>query len=110
VVSSINKTNRHNITVILLKVALNTINQPFIFMPYFIVGELYLALVTSKKAHAKLLKVDSTEALKMKGVVDFISHKDVPGTNTWNNMPEEKFASNEVIDVIFYTKLSNQGQ
>ena len=79
-------------------------------MSYFIVGELYLALVTSKKAHAKLLKVDPTEALKMKGVVDFISHKDVPGTNTWNFVPEETFASKEVIDVIFYTKLSNQGQ
>ena len=110
VVSSINKTKCHDIAEILLKVALNTINQTFIFIPYFIVGELYLALVTSKKAHAKLLKVDPTEALKMKGVVDFISHKDVPGHNTWNILPEEIFASNEVIYVIFNIKLSNNGQ
>lgn len=60
-------------------------------------GELYLCLVTSQKAHAKLLKVDPTEALKMPGVVDFISHKDVPGHNTWGVIPEESFASTEVI-------------
>lgn len=60
-------------------------------------GELYLCLVTSQKAHAKLLKVDPTEALKMPGVVDFISHKDVPGHNTWGVIPEESFASTEVV-------------
>ncbi|XP_076100385.1 xanthine dehydrogenase/oxidase-like isoform X2 [Mytilus galloprovincialis] len=60
-------------------------------------GELYLALVTSTQAHAKLLKVDPTKALSMTGVVDFISHKDVPGHNTWGVIPEESFASTEVL-------------
>ncbi|CAG2255817.1 XDH [Mytilus edulis] len=60
-------------------------------------GELYLALVTSTQAHAKLLKVDPTKALSMTGVVDFISHKDVPGHNTWGIIPEESFASTEVL-------------
>ncbi|XP_052058893.1 xanthine dehydrogenase/oxidase-like isoform X1 [Mytilus californianus] len=65
-------------------------------MPSF-EGELYLALVTSTQAHAKLLKVDPTKALSMTGVVDFISHKDVPGHNTWGIIPEESFASTEVL-------------
>lgn len=69
----------------------------------FFVGELYLALVTSTQAHAKLLKVDPTKALSMTGVVDFISHKDVPGHNTWGVIPEESFASTEVTIGISYT-------
>lgn len=71
-------------------------NNLFQLYLYFFVGELYLALVTSTQAHAKLLKVDPTKALSMTGVVDFISHKDVPGHNTWGVIPEESFASTEV--------------
>ncbi|KAI0235303.1 Xanthine dehydrogenase/oxidase [Lamellibrachia satsuma] len=44
-------------------------------------GELSLALVISSKAHARLISVDASDALQMPGVVDFISHKDVPGEN-----------------------------
>ena len=39
--------------------------------------EVYLAFVLSTRAHAKILSVDATEALKEEGVIDFISHKDV---------------------------------
>ena len=42
---------------------------------------MYLSLVTSTKAHAKILKVDPSEALSMPGVVSYISHEDVPGHN-----------------------------
>jgi len=45
--------------------------------------ELYMALVLSSKAHARLLEVDPCEALKLPGVVDFISHKDVPAYNSY---------------------------
>lgn len=42
-------------------------------------NELYLALVLSTRAHAKILKVDPTEALKLPGVHRFFWHKDLPG-------------------------------
>ncbi|XP_076442238.1 xanthine dehydrogenase/oxidase-like isoform X2 [Babylonia areolata] len=67
-------------------------------------GELHLALVHSSQARAKLVRVDPTAALSMPGVVDYISHKDVPGKGTWTitgNDAEEIFASEEVV---------NQGQ
>lgn len=39
--------------------------------------ELYLAFVNSQKAHAKLVNIDASEAMKMDGVVAFYSHKDI---------------------------------
>uniref|UniRef100_A0A803T802 Xanthine dehydrogenase n=1 Tax=Anolis carolinensis TaxID=28377 RepID=A0A803T802_ANOCA len=44
-------------------------------------NELYLTLVTSTKAHAKILSVDTTEAQNVPGFFCFISEKDVPGSN-----------------------------
>ena len=38
-------------------------------------GELYAGLVFSEKAHAKLLDIDASQALKMEGVVEFVCHK-----------------------------------
>jgi xanthine dehydrogenase/oxidase len=43
-------------------------------MPKF-ENELYLALVFSSRAHAKLISIDATQALEQEGVVDFISAK-----------------------------------
>ncbi|XP_077304769.1 aldehyde oxidase 1-like [Lithobates pipiens] len=43
--------------------------------------ELFIAFVTSKKAHAKIVSIDSSDALKIPGVVDIIRAKDVPGIN-----------------------------
>ncbi|XP_021947177.1 xanthine dehydrogenase/oxidase [Folsomia candida] len=67
-------------------------------MPKF-ENELYLALVFSSRAHAKLISVDATEALQQEGVVDFISAKDIPKER--NKMgaiihDEEIFASKTV--------------
>ncbi|XP_029159752.1 xanthine dehydrogenase-like [Nylanderia fulva] len=39
--------------------------------------ELYLTLVLSTRAHAKILKIDPTKALSMEGVVSFFSSKDI---------------------------------
>uniref|UniRef100_A0A8D2KW05 Aldehyde oxidase 1 n=1 Tax=Varanus komodoensis TaxID=61221 RepID=A0A8D2KW05_VARKO len=47
--------------------------------------ELFLALVTSSRAHAKIVSIDASEALKMSGVVDIISVQDVPATNEFYN-------------------------
>jgi xanthine dehydrogenase/oxidase len=61
-------------------------------------GELFLALVTSTVAHARLLEVDPSEALSLPGVVDYVDHTDVPGENLWGPAAndEELFASKEV--------------
>ena len=66
-----------------------------------IVGELFLALVTSKRAHAKILKVDPSAALDVPGVVGFIDHTDIKGLNRWGSLfPEEElFATKEVCPV-----------
>lgn len=40
-------------------------------------NELYLAFVLSNRAHAKILNVDPSKALAMKGVVAFYSAKDI---------------------------------
>lgn len=45
-------------------------------MPKF-AEELYLALVLSTRAHAKIIKIDATKALAMEGVVSFFSSKDI---------------------------------
>ncbi|XP_077980210.1 xanthine dehydrogenase/oxidase-like [Glandiceps talaboti] len=63
--------------------------------------ELHLAFVTSTKAHAKIVKIDTIEALALEGVHAFVGAEDVPGSNAWSvadptNLDEELFASNEV--------------
>uniref|UniRef100_A0A8C9TJF5 xanthine dehydrogenase n=1 Tax=Scleropages formosus TaxID=113540 RepID=A0A8C9TJF5_SCLFO len=61
-------------------------------------GELFLALVTSTRAHAKLIKIDDGEALKLPGVVDAVTAKDIPGKKfrTFTGIDEELLAENEV--------------
>ncbi|KAJ8393801.1 hypothetical protein AAFF_G00057160 [Aldrovandia affinis] len=63
--------------------------------------ELFLVMVTSTRAHAKMISVDESEALSMPGVVAYVSARDVPGQNrrmVFDN-PEELFAEEEVICV-----------
>ncbi|XP_068924923.1 aldehyde oxidase 2-like [Petaurus breviceps papuanus] len=43
--------------------------------------ELFLVLVTSTRAHAKIISIDASEALELPGVVDVITAEDIPGTN-----------------------------
>lgn len=43
-----------------------------------ITGELYLALVLSTKAHAKIVKIDPSYGLALEGVEAFISAEDIP--------------------------------
>ncbi|NXC42818.1 AOXA oxidase, partial [Penelope pileata] len=64
-------------------------------------GELFLAVVTSSRAHAKIVSVDTSEALKGPGVFDIITANDVPATNEfhYSNDPEIIFARNKVICV-----------
>ncbi|XP_066529339.1 xanthine dehydrogenase/oxidase isoform X2 [Hoplias malabaricus] len=44
-------------------------------------NELYLALVTSTKAHAVIKYIETAEAMAVPGVITFVSAKDIPGSN-----------------------------
>ncbi|OGC86277.1 MAG: hypothetical protein A2V73_05815 [candidate division Zixibacteria bacterium RBG_19FT_COMBO_42_43] len=47
---------------------------------------LYLATVRSSHAHAKILKINYSEALKYPGVVRIITAKDIPGENKYGKI------------------------
>lgn len=66
-------------------------------MSYF-ADELFLAFVRSNRAHAKIVSVNSSEAFSVPGVVDFITHEDVQGSNLWgfSDQTREVFASEKV--------------
>ncbi|XP_040888151.1 aldehyde oxidase 6 [Toxotes jaculatrix] len=61
-------------------------------------GELFLALVTSSHAHAKIIGLDVSEALQLPGVVDVITAKDIPGKKVRSmfGYDEELLAETEV--------------
>ncbi|MBZ3884719.1 Aldehyde oxidase 4 [Sciurus carolinensis] len=59
--------------------------------------ELFLAVATSTRAHAKIISIDTSEALSLPGVADVITAEDVPGDN--NHHGEILYAQNEVICV-----------
>ncbi|KAI4574829.1 hypothetical protein MJT46_004108 [Ovis ammon polii x Ovis aries] len=59
--------------------------------------ELFLAVVTSTRAHAKIILIDTSAALALPGVVDVITAEDVPGENNYQG--EIFYAQNEVICV-----------
>ena len=61
--------------------------------------ELYLALVLSTRAHAKILSIDESKALTLEGVVAFFSAKDIPEKQRYHGPvfhDEEVFASEKV--------------
>ncbi|XP_005932779.1 xanthine dehydrogenase/oxidase isoform X1 [Haplochromis burtoni] len=45
-------------------------------------NELYLSLITSSKAHARILSIDTSGAERCPGVVCFLFADDIPGSNT----------------------------
>ncbi|KAM9548268.1 aldehyde oxidase 2-like [Guaruba guarouba] len=59
-------------------------------------GELSLAVVTSIKAHAKIISIDASEALQVAGVVDVVTARDIPGEN---GKDEQAYAEDKVICV-----------
>ncbi|XP_077989770.1 xanthine dehydrogenase/oxidase-like [Glandiceps talaboti] len=61
-------------------------------------GELYLAMVTSTKAHAEIRAIDASEALSLLGVHTLVTHVDVPGSNVICPAAagEEVFATDKV--------------
>uniref|UniRef100_A0A7N6AQ18 FAD-binding PCMH-type domain-containing protein n=1 Tax=Anabas testudineus TaxID=64144 RepID=A0A7N6AQ18_ANATE len=61
-------------------------------------GELFLAPVTSSRAHAKIVGLDVSEALQLPGVVDVITAEDIPGKKVrpFGGYTEELLAATEV--------------
>ena len=67
-------------------------------IPFF-ENELYLAFVTSTKSHAKILSVDTTEALAVEGVHYYVSAKDIdPSCNNIGSIVhDEKVFYDDVV-------------
>ncbi|KAL7297372.1 hypothetical protein TKK_0009757 [Trichogramma kaykai] len=64
-----------------------------------IVGELYLSLVLSTSAHAKIKEIDNSKALALEGVVAYFDAKDLPDDRRFMGpifKDEEVFASEKV--------------
>ncbi|XP_046343003.2 xanthine dehydrogenase/oxidase-like [Haliotis rufescens] len=60
--------------------------------------ELFAGLVLSTKPHARVVNVETTEALALPGVTGYVDHQDVPGKNLWGCFVEEEevFAETKV--------------
>ncbi|XP_053568605.1 xanthine dehydrogenase/oxidase [Bombina bombina] len=63
-------------------------------------NELYLGLITSTKAHAKILSIDTTEAQLTKGLVCFVFAKDVPGSNISGIGNDETIFAEDVVTCV----------
>ena len=72
------------------------------------VNELYAAFVLGTEVNAKILDFDPSEALKIPGVVQFFSAKDIPGLN--NFMPLCFGFNYKVEEVLCSEKLLYHGQ
>ena len=62
---------------------------------FFSPDELYLALVTSTRAHAKIVNINIEAASQAPGFVSWVDHRDVPEKNDLGMMGEV-FAEDEV--------------
>jgi len=76
--------------------------------------ELYLAHVVSSRSHALIINIDAGEALTMTGVVDFISHHDVPAHNRYASMDvtpvEETVFAADIVRLIHSCSIPSDDQ
>ncbi|XP_056424495.1 xanthine dehydrogenase/oxidase isoform X4 [Hyla sarda] len=63
-------------------------------------NELYLALVTSTKAHAKIVSIDSSGAEDVPGFVCFLSAKDIPGSNVTGVRSDEQIFAEDTVTCV----------
>lgn len=71
-------------------------------------NELWGAFVLGRKVGAKVVRIDATEALKLKGVQNFFSAKDIPGNNTF--MPKKIIMIVEDEEIFCADKIKYNGQ
>ncbi|XP_066134993.1 aldehyde oxidase [Saccopteryx bilineata] len=64
-------------------------------------GELFLAFVTSSRAHAKIVSIDPSEALSLPGVVDVLTEEHLHGVNSFSFLgsPEKLLESDKAFCV-----------
>jgi xanthine dehydrogenase/oxidase len=61
-------------------------------------NELYVGLVTSTKAHARIKQIDASKALELSGVVDLITYKDIPNSNLWGILiKDEEYLATDTV-------------
>ncbi|KAK1336525.1 hypothetical protein QTO34_002556 [Cnephaeus nilssonii] len=61
-------------------------------------GELFLAFVTSSRAHAKIVSIDLSEALSLPGVVDVLTEEHLQGVNSFCFLGQpEKLLDSETV-------------
>ncbi|XP_036174431.1 aldehyde oxidase isoform X1 [Myotis myotis] len=61
-------------------------------------GELFLAFVTSSRAHAKIVSIDVSEALSLPGVVDVLAEEHLQGVNSFCLLGQpEKLLESEMV-------------
>ncbi|XP_073484392.1 xanthine dehydrogenase/oxidase isoform X1 [Aquarana catesbeiana] len=63
-------------------------------------NELYLALITSTKAHAKIISIDVSEAQLIAGFVCFLFTKDVPGSNVTGLRNDETIFAEDLVTCV----------
>ncbi|XP_068088896.1 xanthine dehydrogenase/oxidase isoform X2 [Hyperolius riggenbachi] len=63
-------------------------------------NELYLALITSTKAHAKITSIDVSAAQNTPGLVRLLFAKDIPGSNVTGVMHDEEIFAEKVVTCI----------
>ncbi|XP_070590412.1 xanthine dehydrogenase/oxidase [Erythrolamprus reginae] len=63
-------------------------------------NELYLTLVTSSKAHAKIVSIDTTEAQNVPGFKRFVSAQDVPGSNISGICNDETIFAKDIVTCV----------
>lgn len=68
-----------------------------------------MALVMSTKANARLVNVDASSALAMPGVVGFIDHTSVPGSNLTGHMNSEEIFATSQVGVVCWFDRKNDG-
>lgn len=76
---------------------IDNINPAYVLVYLIFLDELYLALVQSTRAHARIVQVDETAALAMAGVHGYISAGDVPGSNSTGMFGDEKIFTTDLV-------------
>ncbi|KAM4041887.1 xanthine dehydrogenase/oxidase [Anomaloglossus baeobatrachus] len=63
-------------------------------------NELYLGLITSTKAHAKIISIDKSRAETSPGFVCFLSAKDIPGSNVTGVRHDEQIFAEQTVTCV----------
>ncbi|KAM4693535.1 xanthine dehydrogenase/oxidase isoform 2-T2 [Discoglossus pictus] len=63
-------------------------------------NEMYLALITSTKAHARILSIDTTKAQLTPGIVCFVFAKDIPGSNLTGIGNDETIFADDLVTCV----------